>query len=364
MSAMITDDERERHVIAEQAAAWFITNRAGPSPGERADFAAWLKASPIHVEEYLGLAVMANDLRDACVELAPSLDLLLAGTRPGEAEPVRRLWPRLPGNLDARSPPTYRGAAVLATIAMLSLALLGWWGARFAPRHPAPGTVTTLRFETRHGEQQTHRLPDNSVLHLNTDSTLTVSYSNSERIVMLSAGEAEFEVSHDARRPFRVFAGPAEMVDIGTQFDVRLEQDSTVVTVMEGKIAVGPASMRHEGGDSSHEPLARFVELAGDQQIRVAQGTWPAAPVLVDAHRTASWLRRQISFDHEPLGRVASEFNRYSAKPIEIDTPSLREMEISGVFATDDIDAFVAFLRSLDGVRVEVTATRIRVRRD
>jgi hypothetical protein len=31
------------------------------------------------------------------------------------------------------------------------------------------------------------------------------------------------------------------------------------------------------------------------------------------------------------------------------------------VFATDDSDAFVAFLRSLKGVRVEVTETQIRV---
>jgi hypothetical protein len=30
-------------------------------------------------------------------------------------------------------------------------------------------------------------------------------------------------------------------------------------------------------------------------------------------------------------------------------------------FATDDTEAFIAFLRSLKGVRVEVTSTQIRV---
>jgi hypothetical protein len=34
------------------------------------------------------------------------------------------------------------------------------------------------------------------------------------------------------------------------------------------------------------------------------------------------------------------------------------------VFATDDTDGFIAFLRSLDGVHVEVSATRIRVSGD
>ena len=81
----------------------------------------------------------------------------------------------------------------------------------------------------------------------------------------------------------------------------------------------------------------------------------------VDAQRTTAWLHRQIVFDHEPLERVAAEFNRYTQKPIEIATPALRNLQISGVFATDDTEAFIAFLRSLKGVRVEVTATRIRV---
>ena len=66
-------------------------------------------------------------------------------------------------------------------------------------------------------------------------------------------------------------------------------------------------------------------------------------------------------FEREPLARVAAEFNRYSQKPIEIATPALKDLEISGVFATDDSEAFVAFLRSLDNVRVEETAKVIRV---
>ena len=80
-----------------------------------------------------------------------------------------------------------------------------------------------------------------------------------------------------------------------------------------------------------------------------------------DVQRTTAWLRRQIMFENEPLERVASEFNRYAPKPIEIATPALRKLQVSGVFATDNTAAFIAFLRSLKGVHVEVTATQIRV---
>jgi transmembrane sensor len=118
------------------------------------------------------------------------------------------------------------------------------------------------------------------------------------------------------------------------------------------------------GTNSSQNRPPRFVQLSANQQIRVTEGEWPATPVAVDAQRTTAWLRREIVFDHEPLERVAAEFNRYTPKPIEVATPALRNLQISGVFATDDAEAFIAFLRSLKGVRVEVTETRIRVSRD
>lgn len=51
----------------------------------------------------------------------------------------------------------------------------------------------------------------------------------------------------------------------------------------------------------------------------------------------------------------------HNATPIEIETPALRTIRISGVFSADDMESFIAFLRSIDGVRVEVTATRVRV---
>ena len=106
-----------------------------------------------------------------------------------------------------------------------------------------------------------------------------------------------------------------------------------------------------------------FVQLVAGQQIRVAEDGWPAMVTTIDTRHATAWLRRQIVFEQEPLERVATEFNRYGPKPIEIVTPALQSLQISGVFATDDTQAFIAFLRSLKGVRVEETATRIRVSR-
>ena len=168
----------------------------------------------------------------------------------------------------------------MAATVVLSLGLFSWWNVRQAAQPPVAESITELRFQTRHGEQLSHRLADNSVLHLNTDSAVTIRYGKTERLVRLTAGQAGFEVAHERDRPFRVLAGSAEVVDIGTKFDVRLEQNSTVVTVVEGRVEVGPSPMREALGTNARQPqAARFVELAAGQQVVVAVGRWPAMPL-------------------------------------------------------------------------------------
>lgn len=353
---MISNEEHVRAAIAEQAGEWFVANDEGPLDAQDSEaLAAWLKTSPVHIEEFLAVSTIARDLKEARTDSEYSLEAILARARAVDVTPVQPLWPRVIEAVRGRTSGRWLPAAVaMAACAVLSLGLLLTWNVKPIQHPSAPDGITALHFETRHGEQLTRRLADNSVVHLNTDSAVTIRYGKTERLVMLRSGQADFEIAHEPDRAFRVIAGSAEVVDLGTKFDVRLEHDSTVVTVVEGRVAVGPSN-----SSQNHSP--RFVQLSADQQIRVTEGAGPTTPVAVDAQRTTAWLHRQIIFDHEPLEHVAAEYNRYTQRPIEIATPALRNLQISGVFATDDPEAFIAFLRSLKEVRVEVTETRIRV---
>jgi transmembrane sensor len=362
---MSSNEEQVRAAIAEQAGEWFVANEEGPLDAtDAAALAAWLKASPVHVEEFLGVSVIARDLKDARTNPEFALEAILARARASDDTQVLPLWPRVVDAVRQRTSGRWLTSAVaMAACAVLSVGLLltrNIW--QPIVDRSAPEVVAALHFETGHGAQASHRLADNSMLHLDTDSAVTVRYSRNERLVTLTSGQADFEVTHEPNRAFRVIAGSAVVVDLGTTFDVRLEQDSTVVTVVEGRVAVGLSeASRKKGTDVNQNHAPRLSELSANQQIRVTEGEWPATPVEVDAQRATAWMHRQIAFDHEPLERVAAEFNRYAAKPIEIATPALRSLQISGVFATDDPEAFIAFLRSLKGVRVEVTETQIRV---
>jgi transmembrane sensor len=365
---MSSNDEKVRAAIAEQAADWLVAHDEGPLDArDSRALTAWLKASPVHVEEFLGVSVIARDLREAGTDPEYSLETVLARARAEDESAVHSLWPRLIAPVRGPFPRGWLTAAVTAAgLGVLSLGLFAWWNVRPTAPIAALASSTALHFETGHGELLDRRLADGSVVHLNTDSAITVHYGKTERLVLLTTGQAEFEVVHDpAARAFRVFAGSAEVVAVGTKFDVRLQEDSTVVTVVEGRVAVGLTAMSEKPGTNSsqHDPR-RSVQVSANQQIRVAAEEWPATPVAVDAEHSTAWLHREIVFDHEPLARVVAEFNRYAPKPVDIATPALRNLQISGAFATDDTEAFIAFLRTLKGVRVEVTATVIRVYQD
>ncbi len=54
----------------------------------------------------------------------------------------------------------------------------------------------------------------------------------------LDAGEAYFEVVHDAQRPFVVYAGNRRITDLGTKFSVFRNGDDVRVVVREGRVQV------------------------------------------------------------------------------------------------------------------------------
>ena len=363
---MNENTEKVSAAIAEMAGEQFVANDAGPLDAhDSAALAAWLRASPAHVGEFLGVSVVARDLRELKGDPEYSLDAVLELART-EDNTVRPLWPgAIAPFRDIARRRWQTSAVTLAACSVVSLGVFLGWNPKPTPHVPAAGGTVALHFATGHGEQLTRRLADHSVLHLNTDSAVTVQYGSTERLITLTSGEASFEVAHEPDRAFRVFAGSAQVVAVGTRFEVRLEHDATVVTVIEGRVAVGPSwmSAKRSTNAAQLEPT-RFVELGADQQLRLTAGEWPPVLVAVDSQRATAWLHRQISFDHEPLEKVAAEYNRYASKPIKIATPALRTLQISGVVATDDPEEFIAFLRSLKGVRVEVTATQIRVSRD
>jgi transmembrane sensor len=350
-------EEQVRTAVAQQAGTWFITNQSGSlEQAERAAFVAWLKASPIHVEEYLGVALVAHDLAAAAEDSQLPLESLLELARADDTDGVVTLEAPLPVREPApkriRAPRGWSFATSMAAVVLLLAGSVLWW-VRDGEFLGLPRT-----YQTAHGEQIEAQLPDSSEVRVNTDSSITVRYTRSERVVEVVRGQALFTVARDDHRRFRVAAGEVHVLALGTRFESYRRPDVTIVTVVEGSVAVF-AGQPPPPGVTGFPPGALRVNAG--YQVHVDAGGVSAQPMPVDVQQTVAWLHQKIAFEQRPLGEVADEFNRYGSIPIEIDDAALRALPISGVFDAYDIDSFVAFLQTLNGVRVERTPARIRV---
>ena len=339
---MNTDEEKVREIIASQAGEWVAAHKAGPlNVAERRAFYAWLTASPVHVEEYLGVALLSRRLPIAAADPEMPLEATLERAR-AEPDNVASIEGASPSLQPERHglPRSWLWAAVPVALAAIGVALFWWRGAH----------VTSERYTTRHGEMRSWRLSDSSMLRLNTDTSVAVRFSRSERLIEIDRGEALFEVAHETVRPFRVVAGSASALAVGTTFSVYREAGSALVTVVQGRVTV-----------STVVGSSRSVTAQAGEQVRVKDGEPPGQATPADVQRSTAWLHRQIVFEREPLGLVAAEFNRYSALPIDIETPTLGTLPITGIFSVDDTETFLDFLRTFHGVAIEATSTRIRV---
>jgi transmembrane sensor len=340
---MNPDDEKVREIIAGQAGEWVAAYHAGElDAAERRAFYAWLTASPVHVEEYLGVALLARRLSVAAADPELTVEAILERAR-ADSDAVSRIGDAPRSSEVASRPRPQRPwlwAAVPACLAVVAVTVFWLRGEHATPQ----------RYATQHGEMRSWRLGDNSTLRLNTDTTVTARYTPAQRFIEIERGEVLFDVAHDSTRPFRVVAGTASVLAVGTTFSVYRQGRSTLVTVVQGRVGV-----------STENATSPSVTAGAGEQVRVMDGELPRPPAPADVQRNTAWLHRQIIFEREPLARVTAEFNRYSSRPIDIETPALGALPITGIFSVDDTETFLDFLRTFDGVTIRATPTRIRV---
>lgn len=312
--------------IRKEAAGWLIEMDLEPKDWDRRGFAAWLKSSPRHMQEFLeqtALWVKLHDMAPGQVDVhhvlqeAGSVVTLPQSSR--AAQSVRS------------SGATGRNRWRLGACAAFVLAILvgAFWMWHFTG-------IRTLT--TSIGEQRAVKLPDRSVVYLNTNSRAEVHFSDQVRGIRLLQGEALFAVERDPKRPFRVYANGVQVEAIGTQFNVRRSSSETVVAVVEGRVAITTV------GRSNDVP-AQAKALAAGEQARVAVDGRLEQQVIDDIAIATAWRRRQLVFHQTPFSEVAEEVGRYNASPrLQFEGEVLRARRLDGVFAADEPETLIQFL--------------------
>lgn len=337
------------------AAAWFARRDAGLSADEERALQHWLAADPSH-----GAALARLDA---------AWTAFGQPARTGSADELLR-------ELAARATRRRRRLGAAAAGFVLLFALQALW------RLPRPGdlaadipaTATILGPERR-------VLPDGSVVLLKGGAQIVEAFSATVRRVELRGGEAMFAVAKNPLRPFVVVAGDVAVRAVGTAFAVGLGGEAVDVLVTEGTVAVNLGASRAPGaaadgpGEAGTPPSAgrRFPASTVEAGQRLVAEFARPVPVLKvtpvgasELKERLAWRNRRVRFSGTPLAEVVALFNREASGSTEarlvIEDPALMAVRVSGVFQTDNVEAFVLLLEAGFGVKAERSESTITLR--
>lgn len=350
-------DMHDSRRIEQTAAEWLARSDAGDwSERDEAALDQWLASAPRHRVAYLRLQAAWRE--------AGRLRALAAGL-PAGAVPPRGSWgqewrtgladeARAPDLQDTVFlPRTRRHAharrwrhALVATVAIALAGSMGWAGWQLGGRQEA-------QYASGVGTLQTVALIDGSTAVLSSDSRLRVRMTRGGREVALLQGEAYFDVAPDPARPFVVVAEERRVVAVGTRFSVRRDHAELRVVVTEGKVRLDRAA-RDDGRATPVSLLpAGSVATAGRDGVLVRSLT------VAEAERYLEWRSGFLAFEDATLAAVASEFNRFNTRKLELADAQVAQLRVGGNFRWAQAEDFVKLLELGFPVRAERHTDRI-----
>ncbi|MCG4258310.1 FecR domain-containing protein [Acetobacter senegalensis] len=295
--------------LTAEANLWVIRLTEEPDDRDlRKEFSAWYAHSPTHADAW------SRALRVWRLTGAVEPALLSLPDKPKNTE--KFVSPRPSSSLRAL-------AGRHAVAFSLATALCGL-GLFFLPDIRI---ALQADYQTSTGKDQTVTLADGTVVTLGAHSAIAVHYRPGTRDVTLLAGEAFFQVKHDATRPFRVTAGAIQARDIGTRFDVRLDPTEIRVGVQDGRVGVSSPTQTQE-----------VILNAGDE-INVDRSDGHVTRKTVSPDTIGSWQTGTLVVDSDTVGHVTDTLKRYYPGFIVNWSAKLRSRQVGGIYDLHNIPA-------------------------
>jgi len=329
--------------VREEAALWVVRRDRGLTAIEKQEYTAWMLSDP-RVQTVLAEMEKPFLALDGARAFKPN-----GATNP---DPDLLLHIRPRKSRLSLVPMLSFGCAVAATIAIGFFILKAPSSPPLEP--PRHGSVIE-----RSPERMV--LSDGSVVELQTGAHAKVAYTDAERRVFLTDGNANFSVAKDHNHPFVVVAGGVAVQAVGTVFEVENLPSKIQVTVSEGRVRVDDDRLRKTllAPISAAMPNMEVNDIpvlsAGYRvAIPIVNGTPASAvPVLLNAdqmERELAWRNVWLDFAEMPLADVAEKFNKYNDSQLRIFDKVTGNIRVTGSFRADGELGFVRLLETSFGV--------------
>ena len=213
--------------------------------------------------------------------------------------------------------------------------------------HAAPAEVKYNMLEIPRGGEYALQLADGSRVWLNAETQLRypVAFTGTERRVELT-GEAYFEVSKDAARPFIVRANGVDVRVLGTSFNVAAYGAEVVTTLVEGRVAVEAGSER-----VTLEPDRQAVWDGKQMEVRQ-----------VDASNYGLWRKGIFYFEDRRLEEILDALARWYGVELFYVNPETKDMRFTvEIKRYENIDAILRRIAQTERVHFGVSGRTVTV---
>ncbi|WP_269236048.1 FecR family protein [Flavobacterium flavigenum] len=189
------------------------------------------------------------------------------------------------------------------------------------------------------GEQKNVRLPDSSMVYLNSGSSIVYPehFGEDSREITLK-GEAYFEVVHKEKHPFIISSAHLKTQVLGTRFIVtNYEKGIPSVTVVSGKVKV---TDQHS---SKSEIITKNQRVTYDD----VSGAFIRSNNIESSNYLA-WKEGRIFFDHAQIDQVLLTLQRKYNMVLKLDSKLYQCNTISGNFSGNDIKKILSSIRFIN----------------
>ncbi len=171
-------------------------------------------------------------------------------------------------------------------------------------------------------------LADGTQLWLNSGSRLTYPerFNRKSREVYLD-GEAYFEVSHQASRPFIVHTGQLETKVLGTVFNITAygNRKDVKVVLLSGKVEVRKTETESESGLILLPKQAATYQKNGGSLVKTDERY---------TGQYSGWKEGKLIFNDTPMTEVLERLSISYNMKFEVENEKLKNCKITGTFST------------------------------
>ncbi|MDZ7633782.1 MAG: FecR domain-containing protein [Bacteroidales bacterium] len=246
---------------------------------------------------------------------------------------VDKAWDKLNGRIEAEKPViTIQRRSFIQTFARIAAMVIiaagmGWL--LFEVAAPEKITVTSAADE----KNIEVLLADGSKIYLNRDSRLTYpkEFGRSSRKVSLR-GEAFFDISPDASKPFIIDAGKASVSVLGTAFNVMTDNGHSEVEVY---VSSGKVLLASTDGSKSVTLEPEYVGKLSDTGSSQARNT---------NANYLSWHTGMLVYDGERLEVVFEDLRRTFNIDITAGDPAINDYRLTSPFEHQPHDTIIKLI--------------------